>query len=188
MHFQSVGKDIEDKVKKLARELEQSNQDNIKTISTDKKNVFIVHGHEKLHIHELKDILKDVGVSCLIGIEDNKLGKTIIEAIEENINKCEYGIVLLTPDDVGCSKKDFESEGFDKSKKCRARQNVILEMGYLMGKLGRDKVMILYKKEGVELPSDINGMLYVSYKEDVKEAGMDIIKELKKSGIIKQLS
>ena len=61
---------------------------------------------------------------------------------------------MLTPDDVGTSK------GKTDELKHRARQNVILELGYFWGKLGRDRMCVLYK-EGVELPSDIHGILYI---------------------------
>lgn len=66
-------------------------------------------------------------------------------------------VVLLTPDDVGCAAKEKDDAG---RMKARARQNVITELGYFIGKLGRDRVCALYK-DGVELPSDYHGILYI---------------------------
>jgi diguanylate cyclase (GGDEF)-like protein len=104
-------------------------------------------------------------------------GRTIIEKLEANAGDVGFAVVLLTPDDVGASKKK-------KTKlNNRARQNVILELGYFIGKLGRDKVAAAYVKD-VELPSDFDGMLYVRYDRrsdwrskltrELKEAGIEV--------------
>jgi predicted nucleotide-binding protein len=87
-----------------------------------------------------------------------------------------FGIVLMTPDDIGCSKKEYDTDATNLH--LRARQNVILEMGILIGSIGRKKVAILRKGE-IENPSDVNGLLYVSFKDSViKEAGNSIIKHM----------
>lgn len=104
-------------------------------------------------------------------------GRTIIEKLEANAGGVGFAVVLLTPDDVGASKKN--KTRLNK----RARQNVILELGYFIGKLGRDKVVAVYVKD-VELPSDFDGMLYVPYDRrsdwrskltrEIKEAGIEV--------------
>ena len=109
-------------------------------------------------------------------------GKTIIEALEQRIvYDSAFGIVLMTPDDVGCSKKDYEQDNCNL--RSRARQNVILEMGILIGSIGRHKVAIL-RKGDIEDPSDVSGLLYVPFKDSViKEAGNSIIKHMQAAGI-----
>ena len=67
---------------------------------------------------------------------------------------------------------------FPSFVRMRARQNVVLEFGYFMGLLGRDKVCCLYKGD-IELPSDMHGIVYVPFKESVNEVSDKIIKELK---------
>ena len=81
-------------------------------------------------------------------------GKTIIEKIEAFTNVC-YAIVLYTPCDKGASKDCPNVQP-------RARQNVVFEHGYLIGKLGRERVCALIKEE-VEKPGDVDGVVYVSY-------------------------
>lgn len=88
-----------------------------------------------------------------------------------------FGIVLATPDDVGYPK-DAEA-----GKKFRVRQNVVLEMGMLLARLGRSKVAILLKNtEDMEKPSDIHGLIYIPFTNDVKEATVDLAKEMNKNG------
>ena len=88
-------------------------------------------------------------------------GDTIIENLEANID-VRYACVLLTPDDEGYAT------GAPKQKKLRARQNVILELGMFLVRLGRKRVAILHKGD-LELPSDINGLIYVKFNKRVDE-------------------
>lgn len=104
-------------------------------------------------------------------------GNTIIEKLEEYIPKAQFGIVLATPDDIGYSK---DNEG---AKKYRVRQNVVLEMGMLLSRLGRSKVAVLLKNiENMEKPSDIQGLIYIPFTSDVKETTIDLVKEMNKNG------
>lgn len=101
-------------------------------------------------------------------------GNTIIEAlIEHSAARC--AIVLLTPDDEG------HPAGAPEKKQPRARQNVVLEMGMFLAKLGRKKVIILHKGQ-IELPSDINGLIYLPYESDVHEVKDKLASALKKMG------
>ena len=86
-----------------------------------------------------------------------------------------FACVLLTPDDEGYS------QGAPEAKKYRARQNVILELGMVLARLGRPRVAILYK-ESVELPSDISGLLYIGFKERVDEVKNQLFRELENAG------
>ena len=86
-----------------------------------------------------------------------------------------YACALLTPDDEG------HEAGRPEQKKYRARQNVILELGMVLARLGRGRVAILHK-ESVELPSDINGILYIPFKERVNEARHKLFQELQAAG------
>lgn len=128
----------------------------------DKKNIFIVHGHNESLKYKVARILEKLSLTPIILHEQPNQGKTIIEKFEENAKKCGFAIILLTADDEGRSLKEKE-KGVDFSK--RARQNVILEMGFFIGKLGRERVFLLLDK-GVEEPSDLSGIVYNSIEDD----------------------
>lgn len=82
---------------------------------------------------------------------------TIIEKIEK-YSDVSYAFVLLTPDDIGYSKSGETKPDRERKKEPRARQNVIFELGYFVGKLSRNKVACLYKAP-LTLPTDYSGVL-----------------------------
>src|SRR6267142_1156088 len=85
---------------------------------------------------------------------------------------------LVTPDDEGHAKDKPEEKAF------RARQNVVLELGMMLAHLGRARVAILMKSDvTMERPSDIQGLLYMPFKDDVEEAKVTLAKELDAQGI-----
>jgi len=144
--------------------------------------VFIVHGHDDSLKNELESFLKELGLEPIILHKQPDKGNTIIEKIEEN-SDVGFAIVLLTPDDVGYSSKEELKEESQKIKNSRARQNVILELGYFVGKLGREKVCCIHKKS-IELPTDVSGLLYKPLNEKLDEVKWEIVRELKAAGYI----
>ena len=139
--------------------------------SPKSNRVFIVHGHNKALRDEVKSVLLELGLRPVILSEQVNGGKTIIEKFEKNSESVNYAIVLITADDEGKSKKATEY-------KLRARQNVILEMGYFMSRLKRSNVFLLLEDD-IELPSDINGVVYASVHDNWK---FMLVKELKNCG------
>lgn len=116
--------------------------------------IFIVHGHGEAAKHEIARFIENLDLTATILDEQPGKGQTIIDKFEEHADEAGFAIVLLTADDVGAPKDKTDE------LKPRARQNVILELGYFLRGLGRDRVRILYE-ENVELPSDIYGISYV---------------------------
>ena len=112
--------------------------------------IFIVHGHDNGAKSEVARFLEKIGFEAIILHEQANQGKTIIEKIDVYGNVV-FAVVLLTPDDEGCARGERPSP--------RARQNVILELGYFIGRLGRDKVCAL-KKGDMEIPSDFMGVVW----------------------------
>lgn len=139
----------------------------------DKSKVFIVHGHDTEAKQEVARFIEKMGFEPIILHEQASDGMTIIEKIEKYSN-VGFGIVLYTPCDIGYSK-DAEDK-----KMSRARQNVVFEHGYLIGKIGRNNVCALVK-QGVETPNDISGVVYITLDSN---AGWKIplAKEMKRSG------
>lgn len=141
-----------------------------KNINT--KKVFIVHGRDDSKKYELSGFLYEQGLQPIILHEQVNNGKTIIEKIENNSDVA-CAIILLTPDDEGKLKSS------NNDLKTRARQNVIFEAGYFMGKLGRNRTILLSGVE--ETMSDIDGIVYL----DINNYKSSLLKELKELGLIK---
>ena len=131
--------------------------------------IFIVHGHDSGLKHEVARLVENQGLTAVILSEQANKGKTIIEKIEE-YSDVSGAICLFTADDFGRAKNA-------DSDNTRARQNVVLETGYFMGKLGRNRTVILMD-EGIELPSDLSGMVYTS----TNNWQVNLLKDLKAMG------
>lgn len=137
-----------------------------------KKAVFLVHGHDEAEKDSVARLIEKFGLRAVILQEQTKGGRTIIEQLEEHSN-VGFAVVLMTPDDIGTSMAVSEEV------KQRARQNVIFESGYFVGKLGRSNVRIL-RKGNVDIPSDLHGILFIAMDHDWQK---ELAKEIKSAGI-----
>ena len=137
------------------------------------KEVFVVHGRDEGAREKVARFLERLELKPVVLHEKPNEGRTIIEKLEDFAH-VGFALILLTPDDEGRlrdGKGDF---------KPRARQNVILELGYFLGKLGRERVCALVK-EGVERPTDYDGVVYIPL-DDSNGWEMKLIRELKSAG------
>ena len=141
-------------------------------VEMDKTKAFIVHGHDELAKEETARFVEKLGLEAIILHEQASGGDTIIEKIERYSN-VGFGIVLYTPCDLGKSKNDLDLKN-------RARQNVIFEHGYLIGKIGRRNVCALVKEE-IEKPNDISGVVYINMDKNGSWK-IALAKEMKNAG------
>ncbi len=121
--------------------------------------IFVVHGHDEIAKLEMESFILSLGLQPIILHMQPSSGRTIIEKIEHYSN-VGFGVVLYTPCDVG--NKIGELAG-----NYRARQNVVFEHGFLIGKLGRSRVSAVVKGE-IEKPNDISGVVYVEMDQEVQ--------------------
>lgn len=148
--------------------------------SDGNRTIFVVHGHDTDSREQLELVLHRLGLKPFVLQNTDGGGLTIIERLEAMIGKnaaSSFGIVLLTPDDIGYAKSDGEAQA-----KPRARQNVILEMGMLLASLTRERVAIL-QKGFLEHPSDVAGIIYIAFKDHVKEVVPKLVGRLQAVGI-----
>lgn len=150
--------------------MHEGNSQNQLTLPTSNK-VFIVHGHDSGVRETVARFLEKMGFQAIILHEQANQGRTVIEKVEAN-GDVGFAVVLLTPDDVG-SAKGSEPEP-------RARQNVLLELGYFIGRLGRAKVCALKRGE-LEIPSDFAGVVWEKMDND-SGWKLALARELKAAG------
>jgi len=116
--------------------------------------IFVVHGHAGVLRHEVVRVLEHATDREVIVLHEKaNAGRTILEKFEAHAANAAYAVVLLTGDDTGGPK--------DGASAPRGRQNVIFELGFFFGKLGRERVAVLLDPQ-VEQPSDISGLVYIS--------------------------
>jgi predicted nucleotide-binding protein len=139
-----------------------------------KRKVFVVYGHDNTCRDQLEAMLRRWGLEPLILDQLPTEGQTVIEKLEAAMADADFGVVLATPDDEGHRVAHPDEKAY------RARQNVVLELGMLLAQLGRQNVAILLKaQENMERPSDIQGLIYVPFKDDLpREAGIILAKTM----------
>lgn len=157
---------------KSKEELDTKPQINKSKKSYDKNKVFIVHGHNNEVKLEVARFIEKMGFKPIILHEQASNSQTIIEKIE-SYSDVGFGIVIYTPCDVGAINSENPKLNY------RARQNVVFEHGFLIGKLGRSNICSLVKGE-VETPNDISGIVYTSM--DSTNWHIELAKEMKASG------
>lgn len=125
------------------------------------RKVFIIHGHDDKNRNALRDLLADSKFEPIVLSEQPAQGaRTIIEKFEMYARQCNKAIALFSADD----KTLDQTTGEDRF---RARQNVLIEVGWFMAELGRDNVLLVVE-DGIEVPSDIIGVEVVKYRRSVK--------------------
>jgi predicted nucleotide-binding protein len=124
-----------------------------KQAAVDRK-VFIVHGHDEGMREGVARFLEQIGFRAIILHEQPSQGRTIIEKVEAH-GDVSFAVILLTPDDEG--------RQIGGQLKPRARQNVVLELGYFIGRFGRKRVCAL-TRGNIEIPSDFAGVVYESFE------------------------
>ena len=142
------------------------------------KKVFVVHGHDEEALTGVKSFLHNTGLESIVLRDEPSKGQTIIEKFLEYSEEVGFAIVLLTPDDIGGGSSDSYEE-----LRPRARQNVIFELGFFIGKLERERVCALFR-QGVEIPSDYKGVLFVEFDERGKWRE-EMIREMRGAGFLK---
>lgn len=130
----------------------------------DYKQVFIVHGHDEKIRQELETFLNENGIRSVVIQAKARTGGDLLGTIEDQINSCMAGFILLTPDDEGRLYQ------YGHPLKQRPRQNVIFEAGFLTA-LFRKTRRVCFVKVGddLEIPSDLNGMLMETYTGNLDE-------------------
>jgi hypothetical protein len=152
-------------------------RDAIQQKHLDKKKIFMVYGHDSEAKVQLEAMLRRWDLEPLILDQLPSEGATIIEKLERYTQDVKFAVVLATPDDIGYRA------GHEDELAYRARQNVVLELGMMLAKLGRQNVAILMKQqERMERPSDIQGLIYIPFKDSIADSALLLAKEMTAQG------
>ncbi len=143
--------------------------------SSNRPQVFVVHGRD----HQLRDgltqFLRNLGTEPIVLDEQASGGRTVIEKFEHFAGSSSYAVVLLTPDDIG-GLSDASSPLQE-----RARQNVLFELGFLCGTLGRGRVCLIASPD-LELPSDLGGVVYIQL-DNHRQWSWQLVREFLGAGL-----
>lgn len=138
-------------------------------------SVFLVHGHDDSNLQRLETLLKERWqLTPIILRKEAAQGRTLIEKFEEEAAKARFAFVLLTPDDLVENPDGTHAQ---------SRPNVVFELGWFYGRLGRKNVCIL-RKRGTAIHSDLAGINRVEFIDSIDEAFLQIELELKAGGLI----
>lgn len=155
----------------LLSDLDEDDENTPKNDSKINNNkVFIVHGHNGELKYKTAELLRKLGLEPIILHDQPNSCRTIIEKIEDFGSEASAAIILFTPDDVGKAVSEDEP-------KSRGRQNVVFEAGYFMGLLGRSNTILIKSDNSIELPGDLDGIVYSDSANEFM-----IAKELKSMG------
>jgi predicted nucleotide-binding protein len=163
----------------LARIIDKALSSGAAMVMDPKSSIFVVHGRDSEARDQLELVLHRLGLEPYVLQITGGGGDTLIEALERMIGKTAqsaFGIVLVTPDDLGYLKTEKPEDA-----KPRARQNVVMEMGMLLASLTRKRCAIL-QKGFVELPSNMGGVITIPFNNHVREAVPKLVQRLQEAG------
>jgi predicted nucleotide-binding protein len=147
----------------LKRDIEYIFEINAQFIATDSKitenyrRIFISHGTSKDWFQIQKYIEKDLEINTLELAQEPNKGRTVLQKLNEESDKCSYAVVIMTGDDI------------ISGEEIRVRENVMHEIGFFQGKYGLEKVCLLYE-EGTNIPSNIHGLVYIPFPKNIIDA------------------
>jgi predicted nucleotide-binding protein len=145
------------------------------SIPPGNRSVFVIHGHDELNTHRLTLLLQNhFRLNPIVIISKPGMSRPLIDKYEESASTCTFAFALVTPDDVVTSTSGNYSQ---------ARPNVIFELGWFIGRLGKHRVVILLK-EGTVIHSDLHGVSRIQFRDNVEDKYLEIQRELRAAGLI----
>jgi predicted nucleotide-binding protein len=152
----------------------------VKKVDTENRNIFVVHGRDHAIRDEVQRVLHSLSIPTIVLEKEGDAGQTVVEKFEREAARCEYAIVICSPDDEGHLRPKSRKAGASDSLQPRARQNVVLELGYFLAKLGRSNVFMLHTGN-IELPSDLAGVIYQPGSTNWQHK---LVRELRDAGFV----
>lgn len=154
----------------IAADIRAPERDPIRTA----RSVFLVHGHDLGFRDEVERQLQALGIQSVILSREGGAARSLFEKFERLASEARFAVVLMAADDLGTSRLQYEDaeRGGHHTLKYRARQNVILELGFFYGRLGWENVFVLRKPPehawpDFEHPSDLAGAIFFTTSGEI---------------------
>jgi predicted nucleotide-binding protein len=153
----------------IARELRSSSEP--AEDGKSPRSVFVVHGHSDTALAELERFLTSVEVEPVVLSRRGELAQSLFQKFMAVASKAKFAVVLFSADDYGASRRQYDAQGVgDRALQFRARQNVVLELGFFYGHLGWENVFVVYEDSdqvfpNFERPSDLDGVIFDSMSD-----------------------
>jgi predicted nucleotide-binding protein len=135
------------------------------------KTVFVVHGHDADALTQLEEFLNSVDIESIVLSRQDESAQSLFQKFMAVGGRAGFAIVIMGADDYGASRRQYDASGVgDRALQFRARQNVVLELGFFYGKLGWENVFVVYKRPdrvfpNFERPSDLEGVVFDSMED-----------------------
>lgn len=137
--------------------------------------IFLVHGHDREMLASVRGVLAELDFKPIVLHDQPDQSRAVMEKFED-YSDVGFAVILMSPDDQGRDRDG--SSGL----KFRARQNVVFELGYFVGRLGRHRTLVIYRKvDNFDMPSDYQGILYKPF-DDLGNWQFELVKELQAAG------
>uniref|UniRef100_C5CLS7 CD-NTase-associated protein 12/Pycsar effector protein TIR domain-containing protein n=1 Tax=Variovorax paradoxus (strain S110) TaxID=543728 RepID=C5CLS7_VARPS len=131
-------------------------------IKEPQRRAFISHGRSKDWYEVQAHIERDLKLRTLELAQEASQGRTIVEKLEAEASSCDSAVIVMSGDDT------------DSAGNPRVRENVMHEIGYFQGRYGRRCVILLHE-EGVSVPTNLAGIVYVPYPKDTIAATFGVL-------------
>jgi hypothetical protein len=139
------------------------------------KKVFVIHGHDELNTRRLKELLRDsFQLEPVVILARAGMSRPLIDKFEDDASICSFAFALVTPDDIVANHDEQYAQ---------ARSNVVFEIGWFVGRLGRQRIALLLK-DGTSIHTDLHGVSRIQFRDNVEDKFVDIQRELKGAGLI----
>ena len=154
----------------------------VKKVNAENRNVFVVHGRDHVIRDDVRRVLHSLSIPTIVLEKEGDAGQTVVEKFEREAARCEYAMIICSPDDEGRLRTRSKKTSLDTTEglRPRARQNVVLELGYFLAKVGRKNVFLLHTG-GIEPPSDLAGMIYQPGNTNWQQK---LVRELRDAGFV----
>lgn len=140
------------------------------------RNVFIIHGHDELNTRRLSQLLQGhFGLNPIAMLAKPGMSRPLTDKFEDEAQTCSFAFALFTPDDEVVKSNETYNQ---------ARPNVIYEVGWFIGRLGRERVNLILRT-GTRIHSDLDGVSQIRFSDNVEDKFLEIQKELKAANVIR---